>query len=137
MKSPALVFTATAILGAAVDLAHKASVDTDELHARSTIYVVVVLGLAAAWTVAILATRSPSLALGGGVLAGGALANLASLVLWAGVPNPIELDWVAFNLADLFVLCGFLLTSSGALVFAARNRERLYEPVLLSSRRTR
>lgn len=137
MKVTALVFSATAILGVVVDLAHKSSVDAAHLHARSPIYVVVVLGLASAWAATILATRSLSLALGGGVMAGGALGNLASLTLWPGVPNPIELEPIAFNLADLFVLGGFVLTSSAALVFAARNRERLYEPVGLSSRRAR
>jgi lipoprotein signal peptidase len=137
VRGAALVFTATALLSAAFDLAHKTSVDAAHLHARSPVYVVVVLGLAAAWAVAILATRSLSLALGGGVLAGGALGNLASLALWPGVPNPIELEPIAFNLADLLVLGGFLLTSAAALVFAARNRERLYEPVGLSSRRAR
>ena len=135
MKLAALAFSATAILGVAVDLAHKASADTEQLHARSPIYVVIVLGLAAAWAATILATRSLSLALCGGVMAGGALGNLTSLALWPGVPNPIELEPIAFNLADLFVLGGFLLTSGAALVFAARNRERLYEPVRLPKAR--
>jgi hypothetical protein len=137
VRTAALVLFATAILAAAIDLAHKASVDTAHLHARSPLYLVVVLGLASAWAATILATRSLSLALAGGVLAGGALGNLASLALWPGVPNPIELEPIAVNLADLFVLSGFLLTSAAALVFAARNRERLYEPVALSSRRAR
>jgi lipoprotein signal peptidase len=65
------------------------------------------------------------------VLAGGALGNLASLAFWPGVPNPIELDPIAFNLADVFVLSGFLLTTAATLVFAVRNRERLGEPVRL------
>jgi lipoprotein signal peptidase len=137
VKLAALVFSATAIFGAAVDLGHKASVDAAFFHSRSLVYVVLVLGLAVVWAAAILATRSLSMAVGGGVLAGGALGNLASLALWPGVPNPIELEPIAFNLADLFVLGGFLLTSAAALVFAARNRDRLYEPVGLSSRRAR
>jgi lipoprotein signal peptidase len=137
VRTAALVLFATAILVAAVDLAHKASVDAAHMHARSPVYVGVVLGLAVAWATTILATRSLSLALAGGVLAGGALGNLASLALWPGIPNPIELEPIALNLADLFVLGGFLLTSVAALVFAARNRERLSEPVGLSSRRAR
>jgi lipoprotein signal peptidase len=135
VRPTALVFFATALVAASADLAHKANADADQLHARSAVYVVVVLALSAAWTVAILATRSASLAVGGGVLAGGALGNLASLALWPGIPNPIELDGVALNLADLFVLAGFLLTAAAAVVLAARNRERLGEPVRLSSRR--
>jgi hypothetical protein len=137
VRSAAFVFGATALLAAAIDLAHKASVDAAHLHPRSPVYVAVVLGLAGTWAVTILATQSLSLALGGGVLAGGALGNLGSLALWPGVPNPIELEPIAFNLADLFVLGGFLLTAAAALAFAARNRERLYEPVGLSSRRAR
>jgi lipoprotein signal peptidase len=116
---------------AALDLAHKAGTGAEYFHARSSAYVVVVLGLAAIWAWAILATGSLSMALGGGVLAGGALGNLASLALWPGVPNPIELNRIAFNLADVFVLAGFLLTAVATLVFALRNRERLGEPVRL------
>jgi lipoprotein signal peptidase len=137
VKTAALVLFATATLVAAVDLAHKASVDALSFHGRSPAYVILVLGLAAGWAGAILVTRSPALALGGGVLLGGALGNLASLALWPGVPNLIELEPIAFNLADLFVVAGFLLTSAAAFVYAARNRERLSEPVRLSSRRAR
>jgi hypothetical protein len=131
VKTAALVLFATATLVAAVDLAHKASVDALSFHGRSPAYVILVLGLAAGWAGAILVTRSPALALGGGVLL------VASLALWPGVPNLIELEPIAFNLADLFVVAGFLLTSAAAFVYAARNRERLSEPVRLSSRRAR
>ena len=120
----------TAVVGA-IDLVHKATTQADYFHARSAVYVVVVLGLAAVWAGAILATGSLSMALGGGVVAGGALGNLVSLALWPGVPNPIELEPIAFNLADVFVLFGFLLTAAAVLVFALRNRERLGEPVRL------
>jgi lipoprotein signal peptidase len=137
VRGVAFVFAATALVCASVDLAHKASADAANLHNRSPVYVVVVLGLAAAWALTILATRSLSLALGGGVLAGGALGNVTSLAWWSGVPNPIELEPIALNLADLFVVGGFLLTSAAALVFAARHRDRLHEPVGLSSRRAR
>ncbi len=131
MRSAALVFSLTTIAVATVDLAHKASADTALLHPRSPAYAVVVVGLAAVWAVTILATRSLSIALGGGVVAGGALGNLASLALWPGVPNPIELEPIAFNLADVFVVAGFAATSLAALAFALRNRERLAEPVRL------
>jgi lipoprotein signal peptidase len=132
MRSAALVLAATAAIVAAVDLVHKSAVDADYFHARSPAYAVLVLGLAAVWAGAIIATGSLSIALGGGLLAGGAAGNLVSLALWPGVPNPIELGPIAFNLADLFVLGGFVLTAGTALVFAARNRDRLYEPVRLS-----
>jgi lipoprotein signal peptidase len=137
VRIAALILFATAILVATVDLAHKASVDALYFHARSSGYVVLVLGLAATWAGAILTTRSPSMSLGGGVLMGGALGNVASLALWPGVPNPIEFGPIAFNLADVFVLAGFLLTSAAALALAARDSDRLYQPVRLSSRRAR
>jgi lipoprotein signal peptidase len=131
MLRASLALAGTMAVVAAIDLVHKAGTQADYFHARSAVYVVVVLGLAAVWAGAILATGSLSIALGGGVLAGGALGNLLSLALWPGVPNPIELEPIAFNLADVFVLSGFLFTVAAALVFALRNRERLGEPVRL------
>lgn len=132
MPRTALALVGVAAVVAAFDLAHKAATDAVYFHSRSPGYVLLVLGLATVWAAAILATRSVSMAVGGGLLAGGAAGNLVSLALWPGVPNPIELGPIAFNLADLFVLAGFMLTAATALVFAARNRDRLYEPVRLS-----
>ena len=131
MFRASLALAGTMAVVAVIDLVHKATTQADYFHARSAAYVVIVLALAAVWTGAILATGSLSMALGGGVLAGGALGNLVSLALWPGVPNPIELDPIAFNVADVFVLSGFLFTVAAALVFALRNRERLSEPVRL------
>ena len=131
MPRTALALVGVAGLLAAVDLFHKASSEAEYLHHRSSAYVAVVLGLAAVWAGAILAARSLSMALAGGVLAGGAAGNLVSLALWPGIPNPMVVDSMAFNLADLFVLSGFVLTACATLIFAARNRERLREPVRL------
>jgi lipoprotein signal peptidase len=131
MSRCALVLGGTAPAFAAIDLAHKASVGAHDFHARSAGYATFVLVLSVAWSAAIVLTRSPALALGGGMLAGGALANVASLALWPGVPNPIEVAAVAFNLADVFVLTGFLLVAASTLAFARANRERLTEPVQL------
>jgi lipoprotein signal peptidase len=125
----AVALLGTAMLLAAVDLAHKAAAGAEDLHARSAGYAVVVMVLATAWVVAILAAPSLSLALAGGVVAGGALGNLASTALWPGVPNPIVVEPIAFNLADVFVLAGFVLVACAALGFALTNRERLREPV--------
>jgi lipoprotein signal peptidase len=132
MTRTSLALVGAAALTAALDLGHKAGSDAAFFHTRSPGYVVFALALVAAWVAAILASGSVSMALGGGVLAGGALGNLLSLALWPGVPNPIVLEPVAFNLADVFVLSGFVLTAVAALVFASRNRERLREPVRLS-----
>lgn len=131
MFRPTVAQLGTAILLAAVDLAHKAMSGTEHVHERSAAYVVVVIVLLTAWAIAILAARSLSLALGGGVAAGGALGNLASLALWPGVPNPLTVDAIAFNLADVFVLAGFVLVAGSALAVATRSPERLREPVRL------
>lgn len=129
MRPVSVVFCLTAVSFAGLDLAHKANVDTTAVHPRSAVYVAVVLGLAAVWSAAILATRSRLIALAGGVVLGGALGNLVSLALWPGVPNPIELEPIAFNLADTFVLLGFATTAAAILAFAVRNRERLRAPL--------
>lgn len=129
MRTASAVVAATAVAFAGLDLAHKATVEATYLHPRSVVYMALVLGLATVWSAAILATRSALIALAGGVLVGGALGNLASLAFWPGVPNPIELEPIAFNLADAFVLLGFATTAAATLVFALRNRERLREPV--------
>jgi lipoprotein signal peptidase len=129
VRNSPLVFALSAAAFACLDLAHKASAEATYVHARSTAYVVVVLGLALLWSAAILATRSALLALAGGVVRGGAFGNLASLALWPGVPNPIELESIAFNLADAFVLLGFATTAAATLTVAVRNRERLREPL--------
>jgi lipoprotein signal peptidase len=131
MFRASLALAGTTAVVAAIDVVHKATAQADYFHDRSSAYVVIVVALAAAWAGAILATGSLSMALCGGVLAGGAVGNLVSLALWPGVPNPIELDTIVFNLADVFVLSGFLFTVAAALVFALRNRERLGEPVRL------
>ena len=131
MIRAAFFLTAIALALASVDLAHKAASEASYFHSRGIVYVLVVLVFAVGWAAAIVATRSLSIAAGGGVLAGGALGNLTSLALWPGVPNPIVLEPIAFNLADIFVLSGFVLTACATLVFAVRNRERLGQPVQL------
>jgi lipoprotein signal peptidase len=128
---PALVLVGTAAIAAALDLAHKANAAPAHLHHRSAGYVVLVLGLTLAWAAAIVLTRSPAMALGGGVAAGGAIGNVSSLVFWAGVPNPIEAAPIAFNLADVFVLLGFLLVAGTTIRLAVGDRERLGEPLRL------
>jgi lipoprotein signal peptidase len=131
MSRCALVVAGTATPLAALDLAHKAGAGASHFHARSAGYVTFVLLLSLAWAAAIVLTRSPAMALGGGVLVGGAFGNIASLAVWPGVPNPIEVAATAFNLADVFVLSGFVLVAASTLAFARANRERLREPVQL------
>ena len=124
-----LALAATAVSLATLDVVHKAVTPTGHLHGRSGGYVVLAVALVSLWTAALIATRSASLATAGGVVTGGALANLVSLALWPGVPNPLVAEGIAFNLADVFVVAGFLLTATAVLAFTARNRERLSEPL--------
>ena len=116
---------------AAADLTHKAAGGATHVHPRSAAYVAVVLGLSLVWAGAIVMTRSVAMAVGGGVLAGGALGNLVSLAFWPGVPNPIATASFAFNLADVFVFVGFVAASALALRLARIERDRLNQPLRL------
>lgn len=108
---PALALAATATLLAGIDLGHKANAEPAVLHPRSGGYVALVLVLSALWAAAITLSRSLALGVTGGIVLGGAAGNAASLALWPGVPNPLVIGWVAFNLADAFVLGGFVLVA--------------------------
>jgi lipoprotein signal peptidase len=131
MLRPGLALAGTATLLATVDLAQKAHAGVEHFHVRSASYVLFVIGLSAAWTAAILAARSVPLALGGGAVLGGAGGNLLSLAFWPGVPNPIEIAPIAFNLADVFVLAGFLLVAAATIALLCGDRERLSRPLRL------
>jgi lipoprotein signal peptidase len=131
MVRPGLALAGTATVLAALDLAHKAWAGAAYFHPRSLSYVLVVLLLSTAWAAAILATGSLPLAVGGGAVLGGAAGNVASLAFWPGVPNAIEVGAIAFNLADVFVLAGFLLVVVVTLALVSRDRERLSEPLPL------
>jgi lipoprotein signal peptidase len=45
------------------------------------------------------------------------------------VPNPIVVDGLAFNVADVSVALGLVLLLPAMIAFAVRNRARLFEPV--------
>jgi hypothetical protein len=128
-----------ATLVAAVDLAHKA-VEISErggmvlAHDRSAFYAVGVTVAALVWATSVVLTRSPSIAIAGGILLGGGAGNLVSLALWPsvpGVPNPLVTGALAFNLADVAVAVGLVLLLLTTVVYGARNRARLSEPVRL------
>lgn len=127
----------TATVVAALDLAHKALAISERggavlAHDRSAPYVTGLAIATLAWAGAIALVRSASIALAGGLVLGGATGNLASFALWPslpGVPDPLVAGGFAFNLADISALLGLALLLPSIVVFAARNRERLFEPI--------
>ena len=84
----------------------------------------------------LLVPRLPSnaAAVGAGVACGGALGNLVSLLAWReGVPDPLVFvgatSGVAFNLADVFAVCGDALLLSAVLLLGVQRRGALRESV--------
>ena len=113
----------------AADLAEKATQPVYG-HPRSTTFVVG----AAVLTFAIVAfvPRVPSRALSvvGGVAAAGALGNLVSALAWrGGIPNPIVVGDVAFNIADVCAVAGALGLVLGAALFALTHPALLREQI--------
>ena len=73
-------------------------------------------------------------AVGAGVACGGALGNLVSLLAWSeGVPDPLIVAGatrgLAFNLADLFAVCGDAVLLSAVVVLGVQRRAALRESV--------
>ena len=119
---------------AAVDLAHKTAAETPYwgYHVRSGAWIALAVLV---FTGCLLLVRIPALAVAGsaGVLAGGVAGNAVSAVRWdAGIPNPLVVDRehyaIAFNLADVFTLCGILLLMLTLMVVTVRYRQLLLPP---------
>jgi lipoprotein signal peptidase len=122
-----LVGGATAV--AAVDLVHKAAAGPVFVHERSTLYALGIGVVCLAWAAGVVLLGSPSIALAAGPLVGGAAGNALSLAIWPGVPNPILVGTVAFNVADIGVALGLVLLLVTTVSFGVRNRGRLFEPI--------
>ena len=128
-----LTFFIVPTLGLALlDLAVKERIPTSEwlVHERSGSWVglsvMLLLGC-----LAIAALSSRLVAVIAAVAAGGALGNLISLARYGGVPNPLligESNGIAFNLADVFVLCGLVLLVVAMMSASVRHRHRLLPP---------
>jgi hypothetical protein len=70
------------------------------------------------------------LAVAGGVAAAGAFGNLVSALAWrGGIPNPIVVGDVAFNIADLCAVAGAVALVLGAALFALRHPALLRQPI--------
>lgn len=118
------VLAASAAAVIAVDFAVKTAATAGDvpLHDRSPVYALVAV-VALAWSVALLGTGSRLLAAAGGLVLGGAVANVASLAVWPGVPDPLLAGGIAFNPADVAALAGGLVAVPlAAATVAARNR---------------
>jgi hypothetical protein len=128
-----VVLVAAAVL-AALDLMVKLTLPTPEwaFHERSPEWAVL-SALLLIGTGALALVPSRAVALAAGVTAGGVLGNLAS-ALWDGnrVPNPLvvgdEMNFVAFNVADVVFSIGNLVLMATLIFVTIRNRDRLVPP---------
>jgi hypothetical protein len=99
-------------------------------HVRSPLGLAGAGALAVALLVLVPRARSAAMSLFGGIAAGGAAATLVAGVAWhGGVPNPLARGGIAFNVADLAIVCGDALLVGAALWRGWQQRERLLEPV--------
>lgn len=113
----------------AVDLAQKAR-EPVYGHPRGPAYVAAAAALAVLVIAFVPRVPSRALSLAGGVAAAGALGNLVSAVAWrGGVPNPIVLGGLAFNVADVCAVVGAASLVLGAALFALTHPALLRQPV--------
>ena len=132
-----VLLAGTAGAVAALDLAQKAFSISDRggaviAHNRSGLYVATGAVAAFLWGAAVARVGSPSIAIAGGVILGGAVGNLFSIALWpslVNVPDPLVAGGVAFSVGDVAVGFGILLLIPATVLFALQNRDRLFEPV--------
>ena len=124
-----MLLLSVAVVLAAFDLVQKAAQPVYG-HPRGAAYVALALGLFLALVLFVPRVPSRAFAIAGGVAAAGALGNLVSALAWrGGVPNPIVVGQLAFNLADLFALLGAAALVVGAAAFALRHPDLLREPI--------
>jgi lipoprotein signal peptidase len=125
---------AIAVPFAATDLLHKSFVSAEFHHARTRYAAIIMLLLIGALVALVPRVSSNAAALGAGIACGGALGNLVSLLAWdRGVPDPLVIagasHGLAFNLADVFAVCGDVLLLSAIILHGLQHRSRLRERV--------
>jgi lipoprotein signal peptidase len=128
------IIVLTALLFAAIDLAHKALTSAEFHHARTPYVTFVMAALITALVVLVPKLPSTAAAFGAGLACGGALGNLVSLLAWSqGVPDPFVIagatHGLAFNLADLFAVTGDTLLLSTVMLYGMQQRARLRERI--------
>jgi lipoprotein signal peptidase len=118
-----------AVMLAAADLAQKASAPVYG-HARGIAYVLVAAALTVLLVVFVPRVPSRALAVAGGIAGAGAFGNVASALAWrGGIPNPIVVGEIAFNVADLCAVTGAVTLVVGCALFALRNPALLRQPI--------
>lgn len=108
--------------------------EADFYHRRTYSELVLILALSVAAVYLVPLARSRLVAIGAGLMVGGAIGNGLSIAVFPlGVPNPFFLShdgWaIAFNLADVCVGVGFLLMTAGVFGLSVRRRHELREPL--------
>jgi lipoprotein signal peptidase len=120
---------AVALLLTAVDLGQKASAPVYG-HPRGLAYVLVASAITVLLVLFVPRVPSRALAVAGGVAAAGALGNLVSALAWrGGIPNPIVVGEIAFNVADLCAVAGAIALVLGTVLFALRHPALLRQPI--------
>jgi hypothetical protein len=103
-------------------------------HRRTYGELLLILAISAAALYFVPLARSRSIAVGAGLMIGGGIGNALSIAVSPqGVPNPLVLsrgEWaIAFNLADICVLAGFLVLLLAVMGVAFENRDELRKPI--------
>ena len=123
------LLASVALLLTALDLVQKASAPVYG-HPRGAAYVLVAAALSALLVLAVPRVPSRPLAIAGGIAAAGAFGNLVSALVWrGGIPNPIVVGEIAFNIADVCAVTGSVALVLGAAVFALRHPALLRQPI--------
>ena len=129
-RSRRVVAAAVAGVVLAVVVAQEALTPAPYHHARSSGALALMAVLAALVLVFVPRVRSLSVAVGGGIAAGGALAMFVSGLVWhGGVPDPLVGGDYAFNLADVAIVVGDVTLFVAAVAHAWDNRHGLHQPV--------
>ena len=129
-RSRRIAAVTAAFVVAATVLTQEALTPTPFHHARSAGALALMAVLAALVLGFVPRVPSASAALGGGLAAGGALAMLASGLVWEqGVPDPLVGAGYAFNLADVAIALGDALLLAAVVVHAWDNRHSLRQTI--------